>query len=124
MKNQKIISLLLVLLLVALGAYRSMLVLISPMGGGRSLESPDKHYQATASTLSSVQFWGGERYYYEFVLEKNPNDSRQVIKRLSVEPQGEKRLNWYAGQGVIEWAKDSSAVTYQFGNSQLTLKLR
>lgn len=126
MKNQKIIriiSILLALLLMVFAASRGLQVLISPIGSGRSVDSPDLHYQTTASTLSATQFWGGERHYYEFTLEKISNDSRQVLKRVRVEPRNEKLLDWYSGQGVIEWASDSSAVTYQFGTSQLTLKL-
>ncbi|MFI0401277.1 MAG: hypothetical protein ACH34X_19505 [Thiolinea sp.] len=126
MKNQKIIriiSILLALLLVVFAASRGLQVIISPIGSGRSVDSPDQHYQTTASTLSATQFWGGERHYYEFTLEKISNDSRQVLKRVRVEPLNEKLLDWYSGQGAIEWASDSSAVTYQFGTNQLTLKL-
>lgn len=126
MKNQKIIKIigiLLALLLVVFAASRGVQVLISPIGSGRSVDSPDNQYQTTASTLSATQFWGGERHYYEFTLEKISNDSRQVLKRVRVEPRNEKLLDWYSGQGVIEWASDNSAVTYQFGTSQLTLKL-
>lgn len=114
----------LVLLFVVVGAYRSIQVLISPLGGGRSLASPDKQYQAAASTLAATQFWGGEHYYYKFTVEQKVADSTKNLQTLSVEPHYEKVLDWYAGEGVIEWAKDSSAVTYQFGTSQLTLKLR
>jgi len=126
MKNQKIIkiiSILLALLLAVFAASRGLQVLISPIGSGRSVDSPDQHYQTTASTLSATQFWGGEHHYYEFTVEKISNDFRQVLKRVRVEPHNEKLLDWYSGQGVIEWASDSSAVTYQFGTSQLTLKL-
>lgn len=104
--------------IVLLGAaYRFLQILPYPMGGGNSQESPDKRFTASASDMTDCGFFSGKRSYYEFTIETG---SRQVIRRIVIPEPPEGMINW-RGEGTIQWAADSSRVTYSFRGTTLVL---
>ena len=117
MKKIIILLLVLVALLFLAAGYRFMQVLPYPMGGGQHRESPDKRFTAHAASMTDRGFFGGERHYYEFTIEA---DSRQRVRRLVIDEPPEGMISW-RGEGTIQWAADSSAVTYGFKGTQLIL---
>jgi hypothetical protein len=112
-----IIFLVLVAVLFLAAGYRFVQVLPYPMGGGQYKESPDKRFTAHASSLTDRSFFGGERRCYEFTIETGP---RQRVRRLVIDEPPEGMIGW-RDEGTIQWAADSSAVTYSFKGTQLIL---
>ena len=49
---------------------RFVQVLPYPLGGGRVVSSPNKQYEAYASSLTDHSFFGGEKRYYEFIVKR------------------------------------------------------
>ena len=117
MKKKVIISLVILIALAA--AYRFMQVLPYPQGGGRYRESPDKRFTAHAWNLTDCSFFGGERSYYEFRLESEPHVR---VRRMVIDAPPEGMIQW-RDEGTIEWAADSSSVTYSFKGTQLILSV-
>jgi hypothetical protein len=101
-------------------AYRFVQVFPYPMGGGQYRESPDKRFTAQASSLTDRSFFGSERRYYEFTIEAGPP---QRVRRVVIDEPPEGMIGWRE-QGTIQWAADSSAVTYTFGGTQLILSTK
>lgn len=120
MKKCIIISLILVALLLLTAGYRAVQVLPYPMGGGQHKESPDKRFTARASSLTDRSFFGGKSHYYEFAIEA---DSGQRVRHLVIEGPQEGMIGWRE-QGTIQWAADSSAVTFTFGGTQLIMSIK
>jgi hypothetical protein len=111
-----ILAALCTLLLVA-AAYRAVQMIPYPMGAGRCKESPDKRFKAHASSMTDCEFFSGERHYYEFSIEA---ESRRTMRRLEMDAPAKKTIDWRE-EGTIEWATDSSTVTYSFKGTQLIL---
>lgn len=120
MKNTFIVITILAVLLMLAAGYRFFQVLPYPMGGGQLKESPDKRFTAHASSLTDRYFFGGERSYYEFTIEAEP---RQRVRHIVIDAPPEGMIGW-RNQGTIQWAADSSAVTYSFGGTQLILSTK
>lgn len=117
MKKKVIVILALPVILVLAAIYRFVQVLPYPMGGGQYKESPNKQFTAHASSLTDRYFFGGERRYYEFTIEAG---LRQRVRRLVIDEPSEGMIGW-RDEGAIQWAADSSAVTYSFRGTQLIL---
>ena len=73
--------------------------------GGRSSNSPDGRFRAYADTHQEERFCGGQHNFYEFKIESRG----RYIRRSTVE-EPEHMADWRNGQ--IQWAKDSSAVSF------------
>jgi hypothetical protein len=101
-------------------AYRFVQLLPYPFGGGQYRESPDKQFTAHANTLIDCHFFGGERRYYEFTIEAGP---RQRVRRIEMTEPPEGMISW-RHEGTIQWAADSSSVTYSFMGTQLILSTK
>ena len=114
-----IIFVLVSLLLLLVAGYRFLQVLPYPMGGGQLKESPDKRFTAHALSLTNRHFFGGERRYYKFTIE---NDSGHRVRRIVIDEPPEGMIGWRS-EGTIQWAADSSAVTYTFKGTQLILSV-
>ena len=95
------------------------MVQIGPMGCGRGAESPDKKFLAEASDLYSERFWGGTHNYYEFTITTAEGGRVHHIV-MDEPPQG--MIDWRE-DGLIQWASNSSSVTYTFKGAQLTLNV-
>jgi len=95
------------------------MVQVGPTGGGRRAESLDKKFLAAASDLYSERFWGGTHNYYEFTI-KTPEGGRVHHIVMDEPPQG--MIDWRE-DGVIQWASNSSSVTYTFKGALLTLNV-
>jgi len=104
------------LLLIAAG-YRFVQVMPYPQGGGRYQESPDKRFTAHASNLIDRSFFGGEKSYYEFTIQSEP---QLRVRRMVIDAPPEGLIEW-RDEGTIQWAADSSFVTYSFKGTQLIL---
>jgi hypothetical protein len=118
--NKKIIVVvvLAVLLLLAAG-YRLLQVLPYPMGGGMCKESPDKRFTAHASSLTDLHYFGGVRCYYEFTIE---SAQRQRIRCIVIDEPPDGMIGWRE-EGEIQWAADSSSVTYTFKGTRLIMSV-
>jgi hypothetical protein len=118
---KKLITIVVVgLILLIIAGYRYWQVFPYPMGGGQIQQSPNKQFRASASTLTDRYFFGGERRYYEFLIETDP---RERLRRIVIEEPPEGLIQW-RGNGTIVWAADSSAVTFTFGGTQLILNIK
>jgi len=94
-----------------------------PLGGGQYLVSPDGTLQADAFALTEVDFWGGERDYYEFTIRpagKYSSDSVLKCVRMDRLP-GQPFFCMRGEQKIISWAQDSKSVTFAFQGIELTL---
>ncbi len=119
MRKKVIISVGLVALLFFAVVYRFVQVLPYPQGGGRYQESPNKRFTAHASNLTDCSFFGGEKSYYEFTIESEPP---LRVRRMTIDAPPEGIIEW-RDEGTIQWASDSSSVTYNFKGTQLTLSV-
>ena len=104
-------------MLFAAVGYRIVHVFPYPQGGGQYRESPDKKFTASASSMIDRFFFGGERQYYEFEVEAA---SGRQIRRIVIDEPPEGMIEWRE-EGSIEWAIDSSSVTYSFKGTRLVL---
>ena len=94
-------------------------VQVAPTGSGRGVESPDRKFLAEASDLYSKRFWGGIHNFYEFTIKTAGGKQVHHIV-MDDPPQG--TIDWRE-DGVIQWASNSSSVTYTFNGGQLTLNV-
>jgi hypothetical protein len=94
-------------------------VQIAPTGGGNGAESPDQKFLALASGLYSKRFGGGTHNYCEFEI-KTAGGGRIHHIVMDEPPQG--MIDWRE-DGVIQWASNSSSVTYTFKGALLTLNV-
>jgi hypothetical protein len=117
MKKKTVILIVSLLLLVTL--IRFVQVTLGSVGGGRSAESPDKKFLALASDFYNERFWGGTHRYYEFTIE-TVGGGRVHHILMDEPPQG--MIEWRE-DGLIQWASNSSSVTYTFKGAQLTLSV-
>lgn len=120
MKVSRFILIGFAVLLLAAAGFRGLQVLPYPMGGGRDQKSPDGRLVAHAYSLWDRFFWGGERQYYEFSIEASP---QRTLRRIVIDEPPEGVIGWRE-EGVIEWAADSSAVTYTFRGTRLVLSVK
>jgi hypothetical protein len=99
---------------------RLVQVTLGSVGGGRSADSPDKKFRASASSFRCERFWGGVHNYYEFSV--NSADGRRIQHILMDEPpQG--MVGWRE-DGSIQWTLDSSSPTYSFKGTELKLSVK
>jgi hypothetical protein len=119
--KKKVVIIIVVAAILVLGAaYKFVQVLPYPIGGGQHRESPDKRFTAYASSLTDRYFFGGERRYYEFTIEAGP---RQRVRRMVLDEPSEGMIGW-RDEGTIQWAADSSSVTFTFKGTQLILNTK
>jgi hypothetical protein len=119
--NKKAVIIIVVISVLLLGAsYRFVQLLPYPIGGGQFRESTDKRYTAHASSMTNRYYWGGERRYYEFIIEAGP---RQRIRRIVIDEPPEGMIDW-RNEGTIQWAADSSAVTFIFNGTRLIMSTK
>lgn len=112
---------LIILAFILLGGFlRFGCVALDSIGGGRGLESPDKKFLALASDFYEKKFWGGTHNHYEFTIQ-TPGGQRIQHVLMDEPPQG--MIGWREN-GSIQWAADSSSVTYSFKGTQLTLSVK
>lgn len=114
-----VLAALLLLLLVAAGS-RFLEVFPYPMGEGQGKESPDKRFTANAFSFTDRFFWGGGRRYYQFTIEEG---KRGDVRRMVIDEPPEGMIDWRY-EGTIQWASDSSSVTYTFGDTQLIMQIK
>lgn len=117
MKKKTIVMLALLIMLVFAAGYRFVYVFPYPIGGGQYRESPDKKFTASASSMVDRFFFGGVRHYYKFEIE---DASHRQIRRIVMDDPLEEMIEWRE-EGLIEWAIDSSSVTYSFNGTKLIL---
>jgi len=90
---------------------------------GRAILSPDGRYMAHASTITDRGFWGDEHTYYEFAIE---SPQQQRIRTATIKESVDGLINWQrdvpVGDGFIQWASDSSSVTYTLRAGQFTMR--
>jgi hypothetical protein len=99
---------------------RFVQVTIGSMGEGNGVQSPDKKFWARAEGSYTKKFWGGTHNYYEFTVESTAGQRIQHIL-MDEPPQGMMSVRQ---DGWIEWAPDSSSVTYTLKGARLTLNLK
>ena len=117
MKKKTIVIIPALLLLGALARFAQ--VTLGSIGEGNGVESPDKRFLASAEGFHSTRFWGGTHNYYEFTIKSAAG--RRIHHILMDEPpQG---MISVRQDGWIQWAADSSSVTYSFKGSHLTLSV-
>ena len=115
--NKRIIIAVLIVLAVLLFRFVQMTLLET--GEGNGAESPNKRFRALAESCYTTRFFGGRHNYYEFTIEAS--DGRRIQHIVMDEPtQG--MIGWREG-GSIQWAPDSSSVTYTFKGAQLILSV-
>jgi hypothetical protein len=119
-KTKVTIPLAIIILLMLAAAYRFLQILPYPVGGGRSVESPDKKYVADAFDLTDRYFFGGEKSYYEFTIKSSVG---QQLRHIVFDAPDETKISW-RDEGVIQWATNSLSVTFGFKGTQLTLSVK
>ena len=102
------------------GLFRFGYLALDSSGGGRGAESPDKRFLALASDFYRKKFWGGTHNHYEFIVQVTGGQRIQHVL-MDEPPQG--MIGWRE-DGLIQWAADSSSVTYSFKGAQLTLSVK
>ena len=113
-------SAILIVTLVLLGTlFRFIQVSLNSFGVGRAAKSPDKKYFAHAFDFYNQKFWGGTHNYYEFTIEM-AGGGRVHHLVMDEPPQG---MTSWREDGLIQWASNSSSVTYIFKGAQLTLEV-
>jgi hypothetical protein len=105
-------------LLVCAGGYRYLQIVPYPMGGGQFKVSPDERFTASADTMTENTFFGGTRDFYEFRLRRGDTLQGSVVRRIVISEPIE--FGWRE-EGEIEWAADSSHVTFSFRGTRLTI---
>jgi hypothetical protein len=115
-------SILVIIVAVALLAavLRLVQVTLGSVGGGRSVDSPDKKFRASASSFRCERFWGGVHNYYEFSVHSADGHRVQHIL-MDEPPQG--MVGW-RDDGSLQWAPDSSSLTYSFKGTELKLSVK
>ena len=91
-----------------------------PRGGGRSELSPNERFAAHAFSMVDENVFGLKRYYYDFRITEGMRGDAPVLVQEIVDQKGERMIGWRE-QGTIQWAQDSSQVTFIFGDDRLTL---
>ena len=107
-------------LLAALASIRCVQVIVSRVGGGQHLRSPNERYEAWAGNFYSKRFFGGERQWYEFRIIRPPGG--RVHGQYIVEPSNDQPTFDMRDGKAILWAIDSTEVTFRFGPNSVTLK--
>ena len=105
------------------------------MGDGRLIESPNKQLTASAWSFTNESYFGGKRRYYVFTIEKGPEElvaseidpweanSKRTVRRLVIHNSPEGVISW-RHEGTVQWAEDSSSITYNLRDTQLTLAVK
>jgi hypothetical protein len=96
---------------------RSMRIEFRPIRDGRELVSPDGRFVARATSTYGPAFLAGSKNYYEFAVEDRRARQLQHIK---IPVRRNDLINWRL-EGSIAWADDSSAVTFEFNRTCLTI---
>jgi hypothetical protein len=86
---------------------------------GRELPSPDGQFIATARSTYGPRWSDAPQSYYEFVVEDRAGTRLQYIL---IQVPREDLINWHR-EGSISWAEDSSSVTFEFKQTNLTLPI-
>jgi len=116
MKKRVIIAILAVLSLIL---FRFVQVTLSETGEGDGAESPDKRFLAMAEAHYATRFFGGRHNYYEFKIQTSNGRPIQHIV-MDEPPQG---MVSPRGERLIQWAADSSSVTYALKGTKLILSV-
>ena len=103
------------------GLFRFGCMALHSVGGTRGLESPDKRFLACASDRHDAKFWGGKHNYYEFTIQTTGGQRIQYVL-MDEPPQG--MISTRDDDLLIQWAADSSTVTYSFKGTRLTLSVK
>jgi hypothetical protein len=91
----------------------------SAMGGGAN--SPDARFIAVGGTLEGEKFWGGKYTCYEFMIKTKTG---VLISYHKLDNPQQPLVNWREdGDHLIQWATNSSSVTYNFTGRHLTLSV-
>jgi hypothetical protein len=113
----RIIGIVIVLLFV-----RGCYIVFNSGGNGGGAISPKKNLLAVGESFEGKRFWGGQYTYYEFSI-KTTNDD--VICHYKLENPPLPLADWREdGDKLIQWALDSSSVTYNFNGGHLTLSVK
>jgi hypothetical protein len=99
------------------GILRTLEVEFRPISDGRISFSPDGRFLARAISTYGPRLRDGSGSYYEFALEDRLGTRLQYIKCPVTRDD---LINWRL-EGSITWANDSSAVTFEFQRTSLTL---
>jgi hypothetical protein len=112
-------SVMLIAILVLAGAgYRVVRVAVGSVKTGETKASPDGRFEASVMDSFSETFFGQEKHWLEFAI--TGSGQNQFLKTDYIEgPYFGSRSSY----SVIEWAKDSSAVTFLFPSVSLSMKL-
>lgn len=110
---------LVILVIILLGGLRYGYVLSNSGGSGRTIESPDKRFSASAFDFHSKRFWGGTHNHYMFTVQATGG---QLIQHVLMDELPQGMISWRE-DGLIQWAADSTSVTYSFKGIQLTLSV-
>jgi hypothetical protein len=121
MKKVKWFVLIAVILLIAAAVWAARTVPIRN-GVGRFESSPDKKFTAFAQSMAEERIWGRTRNYYDFMIQKGSGPADPVVRRIEIAEPAEGLINWRE-EGLIEWAPDSSEVTFVFSDTRLSLKV-
>lgn len=74
-----------------------------PIGGGKSVDSPDKKYEAHGTTMeNATQRW------YKFEIREKETDKTVVKKILSAN----RAYDFRGENGLIIWSSDSKSVNF------------
>ena len=118
MKKRFIIGVIAVLFAVL--AFRLFQVSRYPVANGTMLGSPDGKLSAMPSTVIDESFWGVKRQYYEFAVL---DISNHFIRHVTFQDSVERPTQWRV-EGSVEWAPDSSQVTFSNAEMRLILKVK
>jgi len=95
-------------------------VTLGASGEGNGAKSPDGGFRAHAESVYTTRFWGGTHNYYEFTITDAGGRSLHHVV-MDEPPQG---MFDVRQDGWIQWAADSSYVTYSFKGTQLKLSVK
>jgi hypothetical protein len=99
------------------GILRTLQVEFRPICDGRESMSPDDRFVARAMSTYGPHSFGGSKSYYAFVVEDRAG---RRIQHVEIPVRRDDLINWRL-EGSITWADDSSAVTFEFKRTSLTL---